>query len=214
VPSDWTEYLTDEEKQTLQTYDDEWGEVSEAEKIRTNAMVRQTRDSILNEVNQALQPIVQHLQEQETKSHFDQIREVHSDFDEIKNGPLQRYVESMSNSMMKRAAEHVLQQGTTQEVIDLVSMYKEENGIRNDQQTGQSTGAAPRVPASSQAPAQSSSQQSGQGQGQRGGKPPKPQPNREAASATAAVTQGSRGADPRGDDPDDFQAGFRETASG
>jgi len=211
---DWTEYLSEEEKQTLSTYDDEWGEVSEAERIRTKAMVQQAEDRILQQVNKALNPVVSKMQTKEVQDHFTAIREAHSDFDTLRQGPLQEWVKNMPNSVVRKAAEGVLQQGTTAEVIELLDMYKEQNSSRDSSEdTGQSTGAAPQVPASSQAPAQPGTEQGNDG-GKGGKKPPKPGVDPDAVSATAAVTAGSRGADPRGDDPDDFQAGFRETASG
>lgn len=214
LDKDWTEYLTDEEKSTLSTYDDEWGEVSEAEKIRTQAMVRQAEERILKQVNQVLNPVVSKIQTRDVEEHFSTIRSKHSDFDTLRQGPLQEWVANMPNTMVRKAAEGVLQQGTTEEVIELLDMYKEDKGIKKGPgNTGQSTGAAPSVPASSQAPAQPGTQQ-GNEAGKGGGTPPKPGVDPDAVSATAAVTAGSRGADPRGDDPDDFQAGFAETAAG
>ena len=212
IPSDWTEYLSEEDRSTLSEYDREWGEVSQAEQIRTQAMVRLARDQVLSQVQQALNPVYEHMQQAQVSSHFDQVRQAHPDFDEVRNGPLQEWVKGMTNSVVRKAAEETLQQGTTQEVIDLVAMYKEATG--GTQASGQSTGAAPSVPASASTPAFNSSQSQGQtGKGQGAQAPQAGPTNPRAASATAAVRSGSRGNDPRGSDPDDFTAGFRDQAA-
>lgn len=211
APKDWTDYLTDEEKQVLETYDEQWSEVSEAEKIRTQALARHTREQVLAEVNQALAPIVEQYQQSQVQEHFSKIRGAHEDFDDLKQGPLQEWVNQQTNPMIRTAAQQVLQQGSADDVIGLIDLYKRDVGATN---TGQSTGAAPNVPASSQVPAQGGGKPQVKTQQKAPPKaPPKPAANHKAASATAAVNTGSRGADPRGNDPSDFEAGFAEEAT-
>lgn len=211
APKDWTEYLTDEEKQVLDKYNEEWSEVSEAEQIRVNAVARQTREQVLGEVNQALAPIVEHVRQSQVQEHFTKIRQAHEDFDDLKQGPLQEWVNKQTNPMVRNAAQQVLQQGSADDVIGLIDLYKRDVG---SQETGKTTGAAPDVPASSQVPAKNGGapQVTTQQQQQKAPPkaPPKPAANHKAASATAAVNTGSRGADPRGNDPTDFEAGFAE----
>lgn len=214
VPKDWKEYLTDEEKQALDKYGKDWGEVSEPERIRTSAMMRHQEEQILSRVEQALAPIVKHVQQSQVQSHFGRIREAHSDFDQLReNGQLQQWAQTLENPMLRTQAQQVLQQGSTDEVIGLIDLYKQLTGQVQQQQqsTGQPTGAAPEVPASSQAPAQNGGTPQVTQQGQT--KPPKPAVDPKAAAATAAVKTGSRGADPRGGDKNDFMAGFEATAS-
>lgn len=215
VPKDWTEYLNEEEKQALDKYGKDWQEVSEPERIRTQAMMRQQQEQILSQVEQALAPIAEHVQKSQVQSHFGQIREAHEDFDQLReSGQLQQWAQTLENPMLRTQAQQVLQQGSTEEVIGLIDLYKQWNGQGNQtqqQSTGQPTGAAPDVPASSQAPANGGQPQVTQQQGQ--SKPPKPAVDPKAAAATAAVKSGSRGADPRGGDKNDFMAGFEATAS-
>lgn len=211
-PKDWTEYLTPEEKAALDKYGKDWNEVSEPERIRTQAMMRHQEQQILSQVERALAPIAEHIQKSQVQSHFGQIREAHEDFDQLREtGELAQWAQTLQNPMLRTQAQHVLQQGSTEEVIGLIDLYKQWNVQGQQQNTGQTTGAAQDVPASSQAPANGGTPQVTQQQGQT--KPPKPAVDPKAAAATAAVKSGSRGGDPRGADKNDFMAGFEATAS-
>jgi len=210
-PKDWKEYLTDEEKQVLDSYGKEWGEVSEAEQIRTQAIARHTREQVLAEVNQVLAPIAEHIQESKVQTHFGRIRGAHEDFDTLKQGALQGWVNQQANPVIREAAAQVLRDGSAEQVIGLIDLYKKDVGGNG---TGQSTGAAPNVPASSQVPANNGGTTRVTEQPTQPAKPPKPAANTRAASATAAVNTGSRGSDPRGSDPNDFDSGFAEELAG
>lgn len=194
------QFLTDDDKKVLGDYDKEWGEVSKAEAIRRRAEMQVLQAQTFREIGKVLAPIVQTLQQSQVTSHFATIRSAHADFDSVLPN-VQAWV-AKQPALYRPALERVLNQGTANEVVELVGAYK--------QAVGQ-TGAVPAVPASSVPPATAAPATAPVVQAAQPS--PKPAAPAAAVAATAAVVS-QRSNNQSAADPNDFDAALREALGG
>jgi len=188
------DFISADEKAVLDKYDSEWGEVSQAEQIRTKAAIALALAQFKLEVQGELAPVRAYMQRSTTTAHTAAIHAAHPDIESI-TGDVVKWVKEHPNQMVRDSGAQVLKQGNAQQVIGLVSLFKEATGR---------TGAAPATqaasPAAQEAPAAPTP-----------AAPAAPDPAREkAAAATAAVTAAQRGGIPTGKDQTDFDLAWKE----
>lgn len=184
----WRDYVAEESREVLESYETEWGEVSQAEQIKRDAQLQHVQDVVYSDLKAVLAPIVEQLNQSKVEAHFNSIRTAHSDFDELKGG-LNGWVNEQPE-FVRPAFEQVLKQGSAEQVVDLVNAYKQATG---------KTGAAPEVPASSASNG--------------GAKKPQRKPPSEGAKRALAATPSTKRKDPpRQADPDNFSDAFDEAA--
>lgn len=188
-PLTMEDFLTEEEKQVLKTYDEEWGEVSRAEQIRTQALVKMALAEAKKEWGEALSPLVHTVQQTQQTSFRDTVLREHPDADQVV-GNLEGWIVEQPR-LLRAAYEQAYANGSAEDIIELLSAYKQATG----------TGAA-QPPASTPTPRVNQQQQQRQQQ--------KRATAAKAAKATAAVTNSQRGDAPTAVDPDDFSAAFGE----
>lgn len=185
----WQDYVSEDDRKVIDEYESEWSEVSQAEQIKRDAQLRHMQDVVYSDVTSALAPIVEEIQRSKVEAHFNAIRQVHSDFDDIRENVAEWVNEQPE--FLRPAFEQVLQKGSAQQVNELIATYKQSTG---------KTGAAPEVPASSAS------------KGER--KPKRNPPSKSAKRALAATPSPKRSDPPSSADPDNFAAAFDEAAGG
>ena len=194
VPLTMDMFITEDEKKILAEYDKEWGDVAKAEQIRRRADIQFAQAQIFREVGKVLAPIVEAMKQSQVTTHFNTIRASHPDYEALLPS-VQTWV-GQQPAIYRPTLERVLQSGSTSEVIELLTAYKQAVG---------STGAVPATPASSvqQAPAGTPPTVV------RPAQQPPAAPSAKAVAATAAVMSQRTGS-PTAKDPQDFAAALAE----
>lgn len=137
-------------------------------------------------VEQAVAPIATHVQQSQVTYHQSTIASRHPDFGPQMAKDLASWI-ATQHPLHRPAYERVYQSGSTQDVVELISLYKEATG---------KTGAAPAAPAPSTQPAAAK---------------PQPKPvDRTAVAATAAPPAARRTAPATQKDPQNFVSAFQE----
>lgn len=134
--------FTAEEQELLDGYVKEWPDVHKAESLIRRAEYQELVQGIFQEIQREFAPLVQFMSTQMLSTHESQIRTAHPDYDTVAEG-VQKWINEQPD-YLKQAYTHVASQGSTQQVIDLVSRYKQASGI---------TAAPPAVAAKTIAPA-------------------------------------------------------------
>lgn len=140
--------LTDEQKAELSDYEKDFDSVSKMEGLKRERALKKLEDRILaaleaktNELNEKftsrVQPIEKSFKETDEKSHFTTIREAHSDFEAHRDsGAILKWIESKPR-YIQDSMKATYEQGTAEDVVDLITDFKRENGLletnKNDQ---------------------------------------------------------------------------------
>jgi len=183
----WKDYVPEDKREVIETYEREWAEVSEAESIKRTAELQLLQDTLYSDLRSALAPVFETTQTLKVNAHLDAVRQQHSDLDEVRQ-PLQEWIETQPE-FVRPAYLEVAQKGSAKQVIELINQFKQSTGR---------TGAAPEVPA----PSARQPQQ----------RPAKPQPSAAAKRALAAAPSPNKAEVPGSANPDDFDAAFDEAA--
>ena len=190
------QFLTDDDRKVLAEYEKEWGEVSRAEQVRRRAEMQLQQAFIFREVGKALAPIVAAVKQSQVDAHFNAIRSAHPDYEQLVP-KLGEWIGKQPD-LYRSTLDRVLKGGSTAEVIQLISAYK--------QAVGQPS-AVPATPASP-APKAPTVQVATPASVQTPGTTVTP-PSAAAVAATAAVTS-QRGGTVLTADPNDYDSAFRE----
>ena len=172
--------LTQEDYKTLEAFDKDWPDVSKAINLilkeQTNAVV----NHVFREFAQEFRPVAQRVMQMQQERHVEQLHTRVNDYDDVRD----KVVEwAMQQPPYLRAAYgHVIQQGTAEEVADLIERYRAAN-------------APPPAPV---APVQQ--------------QPKQLSPQVKKAAAALAPVQSKRSNVVRTDDPSDFEGAFSRFA--
>ena len=185
-PKTIDDYVPEDKRGVVEKYRQEWSEVAEAEQLLRAAHLQQVQEQIYSELRGALAPVFETTQRLQVNAHQEAIRKAHPDLDEVKED-LYSWIAEQPD-FVRPAYEQVAEQGSAQQVVELINFYKQAKGA---------TGAVPAVPASSartqQKPATA-----------------KKQPPAAAKKALAAAPSPSKVEAPGSADPDNFDAAFDE----
>lgn len=130
------EFLTVEEQALVTEYEKEWPEVSIAEELKTRKMIAEGVQALINQLRIELQPLVQGYQRTSASSHLQEIHEGHADFDIVRPA-VETWIEQQPTGL-KAVYTKIKDSGSSQDVIELVSLYKQLHGV-----TPQSSSANP-----------------------------------------------------------------------
>lgn len=119
-------YSPDEVK-FLESYEEEWGDVSKAEGLKRRAEYRQLVDYVFNEVAQQLTPLAQNLQIVSERAHLQDLQSTVGDYDVVREQVV-GWVEQQP-SYLQDAYKRVITNGTVDEVADLIGRYKRESSV-------------------------------------------------------------------------------------
>ena len=118
------EIYTADEKALLDEYEKDWPDVAKAEALRRRAEYRDLVNHVFREVAKELGPISQTLRTLAERTHLSDLHEKVEDYDDVRD----KVVDWVNNqpSYLQNAYKHVIQQGTPDEIADLVARYKNE----------------------------------------------------------------------------------------
>lgn len=181
------DYLDDKQKKSLELFQAEWSDVAAPVtaliQAHVQAALANQQKQILGQVQQQMAPIQQYTAQSQEALYYGTIQATHPDFREAA-AAIPGWIEKQPKIYQPRLME-IYNAGSAQDVVELISMYKQAVG---------STGAAPAHPASSAAQAT-----------------PKQAPVAPAAlAATLAPPKAQRGTVTATRDPNDADAAFKE----
>lgn len=125
---------SEDEQALLDKFKEEWPDHYPAIKVlldlqrkESEAKYVQALQSVTEKIYQDINPVAESASQTAAEQHFNSIRSVHSDFDNVKEklGP---WIESQPPYLAK-AMKTVYTSGNADEVIDLIQRYKDTNGI-------------------------------------------------------------------------------------
>lgn len=185
------DFLDAAAKASIDKFKQEWPEefpaIQRMYQAEVQAQVTNATNALIKQLNGVLAPLFQTVGKTEVNAHWGAIRAAHADIDAVLPA-VKEWVDKQP-AFLQGSMRSVLEKGTAQAVVDLVSMYK---GATVQ------TGAAPATPASSaaQEPAPKPAA--------------KPAVNPAALAATAAVPATQRQKPKAGADHTDFGSAFAE----
>lgn len=178
-----------DEQAALTAFEADWPEISTASALRMRENNFKVVTHIFNEVQKYLNPYIKtlnQLNEQAVTSdedaHIAAITSAHSDYDAVFDD-VQAWIKEQSPAR-QRAFKAVAEEGTAEEVIDLISVYKEVKGLKPAPTVVSSPAIAPAAPPATNKAVQRLTAV----------------PSRRAATSTAG-------------DPNDFDGAFAEFAA-
>lgn len=185
-PASYEDYLDENQKKSIEQFTAEWSDVAAPVSALISAHVKaalanQQRE-ILGQVQQQVAPIQQYAAQSQEALYYGTIQAAHPDFREVA-AVMPDWIAEQPKIYQPRLTE-IYKGGSAQEIVDLISMYKQAVG---------STGAAPAQPASSAVQA-----------------PQKTPVTPAALAATLAPPAAKRSATNTSRDPNDADSAFQE----
>ena len=178
------EVYTAEEKKFLETYEKDWPDVAKAESLRRRAEYRDIVGYVFQQFSQQMTPLSDAVRELSTRTHLGDLHNKVTDYDDVRD----KVVDWVTTqpTYLQVAYKHVIEEGTVDEVADLITRYKQATGVK----------PAPAVPVVVTKKADTEL----------------PPATKQAAAALAPVSS-KRSAITQGIDPNDFGAAFSDFAS-
>jgi hypothetical protein len=134
---------SDEDDQLLAELDEQLPTVAKA----VRKLIAKERQAIEQEVMGRIAPIERTAQESARERHFNFIRSAHQDFDEVVASPeLAAWVDEQP-AYLAATYRSVMERGTAQDVVDLLSRFKKESGIAPAPETQSVQAPKPRTDA-------------------------------------------------------------------
>jgi len=143
---------------------------------------------MFQQVGQVIGPMQEMLQAVATRAHLSDLHTQVEDYDTVRDQVV-AWVDTQP-PYLQSAYKHVIQQGTAEEVVDLISRFRAETGIQAQAPAAAPTPAPVARPRSSELPS----------------------PAKQAVQALAPVGT-TRSSIPQADDPSDFDGAFARFAS-
>jgi hypothetical protein len=118
---------TAEEQALLETYKKEWPDVAKAEALARRAEHRQVVEFVFKEVATYLKPYIEQLEAVATRTHLADLQsKVGDDYDDVRDKVIDWV--GKQPKYLQTAYGHVINEGTADEVADLVSRWRAETG--------------------------------------------------------------------------------------
>lgn len=174
----------DDERKFLEDYEKDWPDVAKAEALRRRSEYRELVNYVFTEVAKVLRPQIETVQAISEMTHLQQLQSQVSDYDDVRDKVIS-WAEKQP-PYLQSAYKHVIEQGTVDEVADLIDRYRRD--------TGASVAPAAPKPAPKKVETEL------------------PSATKQAAAALAPVSS-KRSAVIAGDDPNDFESAFSSFAS-
>jgi hypothetical protein len=173
-----------EEQEFLASYDKDWNDVVKGEALKRRAEYNFLAQHIFGEFSKVVAPLMEQVRELSTRTHLGDLEATVPDYNDVRD----RVVDWVGKQpeYLQVAYNRVIQQGTVDEVKDLISRWRTENG-----------GAAP---AASKASAPAKKQDT-----------ELPSATKQAADELAPVGS-KRSVVQSGSDPNDFEGAFKQFA--
>jgi len=173
-------YYSEEETKFLQDYEKDWPDVAKAEALRRRAEYRDLVGYVFQEVAKEIMPVMDMVRTLSERTHLNDLHATVGDYDDVRDKVIDWV--GKQPAYLQAAYNHVIKQGTVDEVADLINRYKQESGVQ--------TRAAP---------------------ASRKTETELPTATKQAAAALAPVSS-KRSAVIAGQDPNDFESAFSSFA--
>lgn len=175
-------YLTQEDVKFYQDFEKDWPDVARAQQLYGQKLARDIIGYVFQEVAKEIRPALDSIQTVSERTHLSDIYDRVEDYNDVRD----KVVEwaAKQPAYLQPAYKHVIEQGTVDEVVDLINRYKQEAGIRP---------TAPAAPVSRRTETEL------------------PTATKQAAASLAPVSS-KRSAIIQGVDPNDFESAFSEFA--
>lgn len=118
---------TADELTALAAYEKDWPEISAAEELKRRKEYRELLAYTFSEVQRVYGPAIQSMQDSDSNAHYNEIVTAHADYDTIVD-PVKAWVNEQSPAR-KAAFTTIVKEGTAEEIIDLIDLYKQAKGI-------------------------------------------------------------------------------------
>lgn len=127
-PEPPAEIYSDEEKSFLADYDKEWGDVSKGEALKRRAEYQAVVQHVFTEIGKQLGPLLETVQELATRTHLSDLKSTVTDYDDVRDKVVE-WVETQP-TYLQVAYKHVINEGTVEEVADLIQRFKASTGTQ------------------------------------------------------------------------------------
>lgn len=141
--------LTEDEKAELSEYEKDFDSVSKMEGLKRERALKKLEDRILEKLEarttelqdkivSRVQPIEESYKKNDEATHFKTIRESHADFEKHRDsGAILNWIETKPR-YLRESMKATYEQGTAEDVVDLISDFKTENNLLESNQNNQS----------------------------------------------------------------------------
>lgn len=130
APQQQTEQLPEiyskEEQDFLKEYDEEWGDVAKGEALKRRAEYRELMQYMFSEVTKHVGPLAEMVTELATRTHLGDLQERVPDYNDLRDNVV-TWVETQP-AYLQAGMKQVMQQGTADEVADLIGRYRKDTG--------------------------------------------------------------------------------------
>lgn len=130
APAQEQAVYTPEEQAFLAEYETEWADVSKAESLKRRVEYEKLVQYVFNEVAAVLRPMTQDLQALAQERQKAQYRQVVPEYDTLQ-ADLAAWTEKQP-AYLRAAYQHVIQNGTPEDVADLVERYKRDTAASTE----------------------------------------------------------------------------------
>ena len=141
--------LTEDEKAELSEYEKDFDSVSKMEGLKRERALKRLEDRILEtleaktaeiqeKIASRVQPIEESYKKSDEAAHFGTIRGSHPDFETHRDsGAILQWIETKPR-YLRESMKATYEQGTAEDVVDLISDFKKENGLLETNKDDQS----------------------------------------------------------------------------
>lgn len=140
-----TPLYTTEEQRLLTDYVANWPDVAQAEALRRRGEYAQLMNYVFNEVAKFIAPTLEQVRTLTNEAHLQQLRGAVPDYSETLEQQVAAWVDTQPK-YLQAAYQHVMQNGTSDEVADLIGRFKASTGVAPAPAPAAPAAAAP-VPA-------------------------------------------------------------------
>lgn len=117
---------TQEEQTFLQEYEKEWPDIVKAERLIRRGEYRAMVGYVFQEVAKELKPLLETVQTLAERTHLTDLKNTVSDYDVVRDKVIDWV--GTQPAYLQTAYKHVIEQGTIDEVTDLINRYRRESG--------------------------------------------------------------------------------------
>lgn len=139
---------SEEEQVALTEYQKDWPDIAKAEALTRRAEYRQLLDYVFSEVDKRVAPIAATADTFSANTHYNNLVKAHPDYDQIVD-KVEAWIDTQPDFLRKSLTE-VASGGNTEDVIGLVSMYKQAVGVASVAPAPVPTAPVVAAPASTQ----------------------------------------------------------------
>ena len=126
TPAEPAPLFNKEETAFLEEYEKEWTDVSKAEALKRRAEYHDLVRYVFNEVAEVFRPVQQNMQTLLQRAQLAELRTKVPEYDTVQAG-IAAWAEKQP-AYLRTAYQHVIQEGTAEDIADLVARYTKETG--------------------------------------------------------------------------------------